>query len=55
MRAKIQGELLLEFIVQPDGSVEVRMGTQDLGVGTRTSLAIVAADTFEHIARRSTA
>jgi xanthine dehydrogenase YagR molybdenum-binding subunit len=35
-----------DVVVQPDGSVEVRMGTQDLGVGTRTSLAIVAADTF---------
>ncbi len=35
-----------DLIIQPDGSVEVRMGTQDLGVGTRTALAIVAADTL---------
>jgi xanthine dehydrogenase YagR molybdenum-binding subunit len=35
-----------DLVIEPDGSVEVRMGTQDLGVGTRTSLAIVAADTL---------
>jgi xanthine dehydrogenase YagR molybdenum-binding subunit len=35
-----------DLVIQPDGSVEVRMGTQDLGVGTRTALAIVAADTL---------
>lgn len=35
-----------DLTVHPDGSVEVKMGTQDLGVGTRTVLAIVAADTF---------
>jgi xanthine dehydrogenase YagR molybdenum-binding subunit len=32
--------------VHPDGSVVVQMGTQDLGVGTRTVLAIIAAETF---------
>jgi xanthine dehydrogenase YagR molybdenum-binding subunit len=35
-----------DLTVQPDGSVDIKMGTQDLGVGTRTVLAIVAADTF---------
>ncbi|HJQ69975.1 MAG TPA: xanthine dehydrogenase family protein molybdopterin-binding subunit [Blastocatellia bacterium] len=35
-----------DVTIQPDGSVEVKMGTQDLGVGTRTALKIVAADTF---------
>jgi xanthine dehydrogenase YagR molybdenum-binding subunit len=32
--------------IHPDGSTEVSMGTQDLGVGTRTVVAIVAAETF---------
>jgi xanthine dehydrogenase YagR molybdenum-binding subunit len=32
--------------IQPDGSVEVKMGSQDLGTGTRTVIAIVAADTL---------
>jgi xanthine dehydrogenase YagR molybdenum-binding subunit len=35
-----------DIIIQPDGSVEVKMGTQDLGVGTRTAIQIVAADTL---------
>jgi len=35
-----------DLTVHPDGTVEIKMGTQDLGVGTRTVLAIVAADTF---------
>lgn len=35
-----------ELTIHPDGSVEIKMGTQDLGVGTRTVLAIVAADTL---------
>jgi xanthine dehydrogenase YagR molybdenum-binding subunit len=35
-----------DVIVQPDGSVELKMGTQDLGTGTRTTLAIVVADTL---------
>lgn len=33
-------------VIHPDGSCEVSMGTQDLGVGTRTVVAIVAAETF---------
>jgi xanthine dehydrogenase YagR molybdenum-binding subunit len=33
-------------IIHPDGSVEVNMGSQDLGTGTRTVIAIVAAETF---------
>jgi xanthine dehydrogenase YagR molybdenum-binding subunit len=33
-------------IINPDGSVEARMGTQDLGVGTRTCIPIVVADTL---------
>jgi len=35
-----------DLTIHPDGSVEIKMGTQDLGVGTRTVLAIVAADTL---------
>jgi xanthine dehydrogenase YagR molybdenum-binding subunit len=30
----------------PTGSVEIKMGTQDLGVGTRTAILIVAGDTL---------
>ncbi len=33
-------------IIHPDGSVELEIGTQDLGVGTRTMLAMVAAESF---------
>jgi xanthine dehydrogenase YagR molybdenum-binding subunit len=33
-------------IVRPDGSVVVESGTQDLGTGTRTVIAVVAAETF---------
>jgi xanthine dehydrogenase YagR molybdenum-binding subunit len=32
--------------INPDGSVEVHCGTQDLGTGTRTLVAIVAAEVF---------
>src|SRR5207249_77404 len=32
--------------IHPDGSVVVKCGTQDLGTGTRTLVAIVAAETF---------
>ena len=32
--------------IHPDGSVEVNMGTQDLGTGTRTAIVIVAAETL---------
>ena len=32
--------------IHPDGSVVVDMGSQDLGTGTRTVIAIVAAETF---------
>jgi xanthine dehydrogenase YagR molybdenum-binding subunit len=35
-----------DLTLQPDGSVELKMGTQDLGTGTRTALAIVVADTM---------
>lgn len=35
-----------EVSINPDGSVEMRQGTQDLGVGTRTVLNIVIADTL---------
>jgi xanthine dehydrogenase YagR molybdenum-binding subunit len=35
-----------DLTIHPDGSVEVKMGTQDLGVGTRTVLAIVAGETL---------
>jgi xanthine dehydrogenase YagR molybdenum-binding subunit len=33
-------------IVNPDGSVEIEIGSQDLGTGTRTIIAQVAAETF---------
>src|SRR5256885_16080252 len=32
--------------IQPDGSVTIKMGTQDLGTGTRTAILAVAADTL---------
>jgi xanthine dehydrogenase YagR molybdenum-binding subunit len=32
--------------IHPDGSVDMKMGTQDLGTGTRTAILIVAADTL---------
>jgi xanthine dehydrogenase YagR molybdenum-binding subunit len=35
-----------DLTIQPDGSVELKMGTQDLGTGTRTALNIVVADTL---------
>jgi xanthine dehydrogenase YagR molybdenum-binding subunit len=35
-----------EVRINPDGSVEVRCGTQDLGTGTRTLVAVVAAEVF---------
>lgn len=35
-----------DVTINPDGSVEVKIGTQDLGVGTRTCLAIVVAETL---------
>ena len=35
-----------DVIINPDGSVEIKMGTQDLGVGTRTALAIVVGETL---------
>jgi xanthine dehydrogenase YagR molybdenum-binding subunit len=35
-----------ESEINPDGSVEVRCGTQDLGTGTKTLIAVIAADIF---------
>jgi xanthine dehydrogenase YagR molybdenum-binding subunit len=35
-----------DLVVFPDGLVEARLGSQDLGVGTRTVIAMVVADTF---------
>ncbi|HET9742226.1 MAG TPA: xanthine dehydrogenase family protein molybdopterin-binding subunit [Terriglobales bacterium] len=32
--------------IHPDGSVEVKIGTQDIGTGTRTSILLVAGDTL---------
>ncbi|HTD21982.1 MAG TPA: xanthine dehydrogenase family protein molybdopterin-binding subunit [Terriglobales bacterium] len=32
--------------IAPDGSVDLKMGTQDLGVGNRTAIQIVAADSL---------
>ena len=33
-------------VIHPDGSVEVELGSQDLGTGTRTIIAMVAAETL---------
>jgi xanthine dehydrogenase YagR molybdenum-binding subunit len=35
-----------EVQINPDGTVDVRCGTQDLGTGSRTIVAIVAAEAF---------
>jgi xanthine dehydrogenase YagR molybdenum-binding subunit len=35
-----------DLTIHPDGSVDVKMGTQDIGTGTRTLIVIVAADTL---------
>jgi xanthine dehydrogenase YagR molybdenum-binding subunit len=34
------------FTIHPTGAVEIKLGTQDLGVGTRTAILIVAGDTL---------
>jgi xanthine dehydrogenase YagR molybdenum-binding subunit len=33
-----------DLAIHPDGSVDIKMGTQDIGTGTRTCIAVVAAD-----------
>jgi xanthine dehydrogenase YagR molybdenum-binding subunit len=33
-----------EAQINPDGSVEIRCGTQDIGTGTKTLIAVIAAD-----------
>jgi len=35
-----------DLTIHPDGSVEIKMATQDLGTGCRTVITIVAADTL---------
>jgi xanthine dehydrogenase YagR molybdenum-binding subunit len=35
-----------DITIQPDGSVSIKMGTQDLGTGTRTAILAIAADTL---------
>ncbi|HWY70865.1 MAG TPA: xanthine dehydrogenase family protein molybdopterin-binding subunit [Terriglobales bacterium] len=35
-----------DLLIHPDGSVEIKMGTQDIGTGTRTSILAVASDTL---------
>ena len=35
-----------DLTIHPDGSVDIKMGTQDLGTGTRTAIMMVAADTL---------
>lgn len=35
-----------DVTIHPDGAVEVKLGTQDLGTGTRTAIGIVAAETL---------
>jgi xanthine dehydrogenase YagR molybdenum-binding subunit len=37
---------LADIVLYPDGSVEVVCGTQDIGTGTRTHMAVVAAETL---------
>jgi xanthine dehydrogenase YagR molybdenum-binding subunit len=35
-----------DLTIYPDGSVEMKMGTQDLGTGTRTAVMIIVADSL---------
>ena len=35
-----------DLTIHPDGSVDIKMGTQDIGTGTRTCIAVVAAETL---------
>jgi xanthine dehydrogenase YagR molybdenum-binding subunit len=35
-----------DITIHPDGSVDIKMGTQDIGTGTRTTIVIVAAETL---------
>ncbi len=35
-----------DLTIHPDGAVDIKMGTQDLGTGTRTCILMVAADTL---------
>ena len=35
-----------DLTIHPDGSVEIKIGTQDIGTGTRTSILSVAGDTL---------
>jgi xanthine dehydrogenase YagR molybdenum-binding subunit len=35
-----------DFTIHPDGSVDVKLGSQDIGTGTRTTIVIVAAETL---------
>ena len=35
-----------DLTIHPDGSVDIKMGSQDLGTGTRTCILIVAAETL---------
>jgi xanthine dehydrogenase YagR molybdenum-binding subunit len=35
-----------EVVVHPDGAVEAKLGSQDIGTGTRTVVAIAVAETF---------
>lgn len=37
---------MAEIQINPDGTLEVRCGTQDLGTGSRTLIAVVAAEAF---------
>ncbi len=35
-----------DLAIHPDGSVDIKLGSQDLGTGTRTIIAMIAADTL---------
>jgi xanthine dehydrogenase YagR molybdenum-binding subunit len=35
-----------DLTIHPDGSVDIKMGSQDIGTGTRTTIVIVAAETL---------
>ncbi len=35
-----------DLTIHPDGSVDVKLGSQDIGTGTRTLIVVVAAETL---------
>ena len=46
-RELLESDALAHFVtINPDGSVEAKLGTQDLGTGARTVVGIVVAETL---------